>query len=134
MKNIVIVAFSLMTLLSFGQNLKTYTSHASASDKVLNESSLVHNLANDQVKKLTKKLNLSETQQQQVSNLVESQLKREKFQKLIGQYSPNEKLGEDARDQLYETLLADDTFKSNLASLLNSNQQTKLLSSMSKGG
>lgn len=133
MKKLLFLSFALMTFLSYGQELKSISNSANAATKMMDQSSMFDKLAGDQVKKLTKKLNLSDSQQKQVTDLVVKQLKSEKFQKLLGKYSPDQLMGSAASDKLTSSLLADDSFKKELGGVLNEEQKAKAMSGMMKG-
>lgn len=87
-------------------------------------------LAGDQVKRLTKKLNLSEQQEEQVSGLVVSQLKSEKFQKLLGSVGADKLMSSgsksDISDKVESTLMTDDSFKKEMSSILDDKQKEAL--------
>ena len=81
MKKLIILFVILAAFSVEAQSLKTLTDKVETTAAPLDQSSFIDKLAGDQVKKLTKKLNLSDAQQTQVSDLVVSQLKSDKFQK-----------------------------------------------------
>jgi hypothetical protein len=87
---------------------------------------MLEGLAADQVKSLTKKLNLSDAQQEQVSGLVVSQLKTEKFQKLIGGLGGNAlaSAGKEDKttDKIQSALLNDEDFQKGMGSILDEKQ------------
>ena len=122
-----------MTFLSYGQELKSLSNSANAATKMMDQSSMFDKLAGDQVKKLTKKLNLSEAQQKQVSDLVVQQLKSEKFQKLLSKYTPEQLMSSAAGDKLASSLMADDSFKKELGGVLTDDQKAKAMSGLKKG-
>jgi len=134
MKKLIILFLAFVTMQVSSQNLESLSSKAT---EATSSSSLIDKLAGDQVKKLTKKLNLSESQQEQVSGLVVSQLKSEKFSKLISDFSTDKLLGsssskEEKSDKLTEALANDPEFKSKLIPILDEEQNAKLLSSSEK--
>ncbi len=100
---------------------------SNASSKLLNNDFL-DKMATDQLKKLTKKLNLSEDQQKQASSLVMNQLRSEKFQKVLSKYTPDQLMSPDVSDNISKILLNDESFGKELNGLLNKEQQSKLAS------
>jgi hypothetical protein len=98
--------------------------------------SMIESLAADQVKSLTKKLNLNESQQEQVSSLVVSQLKSEKFQKMLGSLSPNSLMGSKdsgaQTDKIQNALMEDQEFQKSLSSVLDDEQKENLKASQKK--
>lgn len=114
--------------LTFSLNAQDLKSLSKAKDDVtksVDQSSFVEKFAGDQVKKLTQKFNLSETQQTQVSDLVVSQLKTEKFQKLIGSFSPTQLMGSGAQDKISSSLMESDEFKAGMDKVLTEEQKKK---------
>ena len=137
MKNVCLVIIALFCTMQFSaQNLGSLTKTATeATSSSSLSSSLIDGLAADQVKKLTKKLNLNESQQEQVSGLVVSQLKSEKFQKLLGSFGASSLTGatDEQKDKVTEALYSDPDFKEGLNDILDDNQKKTLSSSLSKG-
>lgn len=137
MKNIYLVLIAVFFTMQFSaQDLGSITKKASeATSSSSLSSSLIDGLASDQVKKLTKKLNLSESQQEQVSGLVVSQLKSEKFQKLLGSFGASSLTGatDEQKDKVTEALYGDPDFKEGLNDILDDNQKKTLSSSLNKG-
>ena len=137
MKNIYLVLIALFFTMQFSaQDLGSITKKASgATSSSSLSSSLIDGLASDQVKKLTKKLNLSESQQEQVSGLVVSQLKSEKFQKLLGSFGASSLTGttDEQKDKVTEALYNDPDFKEGLNDILDDKQKATLESSLKKG-
>lgn len=85
--------------------------------------SMIENLAADQVKSFTKKLNLNEKQQEQVSGLVVSQLKSEKFKKMLGSLGADKLMGSsDNTDRIQSALLSDEGFQKEMGSILDEKQ------------
>ncbi|OZV67124.1 hypothetical protein [Winogradskyella aurantia] len=107
------------------QDLKSLSKAKEGVTKSVDQSSFVEKFAGDQVKKLTEKFNLSEAQQTQVSDLVVSQLKTEKFQKLIGSFSPAQLMGSGAQDKISSNLMESDEFKAGMNKVLNEEQKKK---------
>lgn len=66
MKKLIILIVALSVLSVQAQSLKTLTDKAEKATESVDQSSFIDKFAGDQVKKLTKKLNLSESQQTQV--------------------------------------------------------------------
>ena len=103
------------------QNLSSISkSNASSGD------SMIANLAAEQVKSLTKHLNLNEKQQEQVSGFVVGQLKSEKFQKLIAGFGAEELKSEESSakhaDTIQANLLGDEGFQKQMSSILDAKQ------------
>jgi hypothetical protein len=107
------------------QDLKSLSKAKEGVTKSLDQSSFVEKFAGDQVKKLTEKFNLSEAQQTQVSDLVVSQLKTEKFQKLIGSFSPAQLMGSGAQDKISSSLMESDEFKAGMDKVPTEEQKKK---------
>lgn len=137
MKNMYLVLIALFLSMQFSaQNLGSLTKKATeATTSSSLSSSLIDGFAADQVKNLTKKLNLSETQQEQVSGLVVSQLKSDKFQKLLGSFGTNSLTGatDEQKDKVTEALYSDPDFKEGLNDILDDDQKKTLSSSLTKG-
>ena len=137
MKNIYSVLIVLFFTMQFSaQDLGSITKKATETTSSSSlSSSLIDGLASDQVKKLTKKLNLSESQQEQVSGLVVSQLKSEKFQKLLGSFGASSLAGatDEQKDKVTEALYGDSDFKEGLNDILDDKQQAIFESSLKKG-
>ena len=102
-------------------------------------SSFVDKFAGDQVKNLTAKLKLNEAQQQQqqqASDLVVSQLKSEKMQKLMSGFSADKLMGSSSKEKnkgkLTEALYSDPTFKKEMNSILEDEQKKKFNNSIPK--
>jgi hypothetical protein len=132
MKKLIILIVALSALSVQAQSLKTLTDKAEKATESVEQSSFIDKFAGDQVKKLAKKLNLSESQQTQVSSLVVSQLKSEKFQKLIGSFSPEQLLSGGAKKEVSKALTNDSDFKSGMDDILTDEQKKKVSSSKMK--
>lgn len=122
MKKLIFLFFAFCMMQMSAQNMPTMAKSDSSSN-----GSMIENLAADQVKSLTKKLNLNEKQQEQVSGLVVSQLKSEKFQKIIGSLGADSLMGskkDDASqtDKIQSTLLSDESFQKEMGSILDAKQ------------
>ena len=121
MKKLVFL-FCVFTMMHVsGQNLKSLSkSVPAAGDPMLVE------LAGNQVKSLTKKLSLNESQQEMVSGLVMSQLKSEKFQKLISSLGADSLMNsgekDDATNKIQSALLNDQDFQKGMSSIIDKNQ------------
>ena len=137
MKNMYLVLIALFLSMQFSaQNLGSLTKKATeATSSSSLSSSLIDGFAADQVKNLTKKLNLSESQQEQVSGLVVSQLKSDKFQKLLGSFGTSSLTGatDEQKDKVTEALYSDPDFKEGLNDILDDDQKKTLSSSLTKG-
>ena len=115
-----------MTLVAFNlsaQDLKSLSKSAEGITTTTDNNSFIDKFAGDQVKKLTKKLNLSEKQQSQVSDLVVSQLKSEKVQKLISSYAPNQLMGSAAQDKISKTVMGNSAFQNGMDKILTDEQK-----------
>jgi len=115
-----------MTMVAFNlsaQDLKSLSKSAEGMTKATDNNSFVEKFAGDQVKKLTKKLNLSEKQQTQVSNLVVSQLKSEKVQKLISSFSPDQLMGSAAQNEISKTVMGNSSFQNGMDKILTDEQK-----------
>jgi hypothetical protein len=121
MKKLVFLFFVFAVCKVSGQDLKSLTKSVSASG-----SSMIEGLASDQVKSLTKKLNLNTSQQEMVSELVVSQLKTEKFQKIIGSLGGNSLMNPSDNDattkKIESALLNDQNFQKGMSSIVDKNQ------------
>ena len=121
MKKLLFLFFAFCMMQVTGQTLSSATKMATSSS-----SSMLEGLAADQVKSLTKKLNLNEAQQEQVSGLVVSQLKTEKFQKLIGSIGgsalSSSSKENDTTDKIQSALLNDQDFQKGMGSILDEKQ------------
>jgi len=131
MKKILFLFLALSIMQVSGQNLKSLTGGETSSS-----TSMIEGLAADQVKSLTKKLNLSENQQDQVSGLVVSQLKSEKFQKMIGGLNAD-KLTESSdkgtqTEQIGKALMEGKDFQKGMSSILDDKQKETMRSFMPK--
>ena len=121
MKKLLLIAIALVGMQLSAQNLNSLSSAASSES-----SSMIDKLASDQVKKLTKKLNLNESQQKMASDLVVSQLKSPKFQKLIFD-SAGKLLGSsgssDQLDDISRALLDEPKFQDDMKKVLDEDQK-----------
>lgn len=132
MKKIVLLGALLFVGMHLqAQDLNSLSSSVKTSN-TLNSDALIDSFAKDQVGNLTKSLNLSDGQQSQISSLITSQLKTEKFQKLLGKAS----LSGGSSNQyvaIAKQLYNDPTVKKGMAKILNKTQLSKyttLLTSM----
>ncbi len=123
MKKLIILFVTLATFSVEAQSLKTLTDKAETATKSVDQSSFIDKLAGDQVKKLTKRLNLSVKQQTQVSDLVVTQLKSPKFQKLIGSFSPEQLLSGGANKDVSKALTNDANFNGGMDKVLTEDQK-----------
>jgi hypothetical protein len=125
MKKLLFLFFAFSMLQMSGQNLKSLSKSALSSS-----SSMIEGLAADQVKSLTKKINLSESQQKQASDLVVSQLKSEKFQKLIGGIGGSALMGSSeegkSTDEIQSALMNDKDFQDGMGKILDEEQMKKM--------
>ena len=114
-----LIAFSMMQVSA--QTLSSASKNATTSN-----GTMIERLATDQVKSLTKKLDLNKTQQEQVSGLVVNQLKSEQFQKLLSDLSVDKVTGsgvsEKSHEQIQNALLLDKEFVKGMGSILDEDQ------------
>ena len=126
-KLLILLLLVSVSIHTYSQDLNSLTKKATESTS---SSSLIDKLAGDQVKKFTKKLNLNEAQQEQVSSLVVSQLKSDKFGKLINGFSPDKLLGsgskEEQSDKLTKALASDPEFQKGMGDILNDEQKATM--------
>jgi hypothetical protein len=132
MKKLIILFAVLAAFSVEAQSLKTMTDKVEKTASSIDQSSFVDKFAGDQVKKMTKKLNLSEKQQSQASDLVVSQLKSPKFQKLIGSFSPQKLLSGGANKDITKVLKSDEGFKSGMNDILTDDQKSEMKKTKSK--
>ena len=126
MKKLVILFVLLVAFGVEAQSKKTMTDKVKAESVSTSQSTFLDQFANDQVKKFTKILKLSEQQQSQVSDLVMTQLKSPKFKKLIGSMS-SEKLSSGAANKDFSVALENDTdFKNSMNFILTDDQKVKM--------
>ena len=123
MKNSLIVLSLIFAFNLSAQDLKSLTKSATSGTEEVGKTSFIEKFAGDQVKKLTKKLNLLEQQQTQVSDLVVSQLNTEKFQNLINSFSPAQLMGSSTQSKIADKLMNTKDFKSGLDKVLNEKQK-----------
>lgn len=121
-----LIAVVVTTTVS-AQDLKSLSSSAKSSVT----SSLIDGLAGNQVKKFAKKLNLNESQQEQVSSLVVNQLKSEKFQKMLGSFGTTNisEVTPEQKQEVTKALLSDPEFKGGMSKILDDGQK-KMFSSI----
>ena len=126
-KIVLLLVLTFVSVQTYAQDLNSLSKKATESTS---SSYLIDKLAGDQVKKFTKKLNLSEAQQEQVSSLVVSQLKSDKFSKLISGFSPDKLLGsgskEEQSDKLTKALASDPEFQKDMGDILNEEQKATM--------
>ncbi len=131
MKKLVFLFFAFGMMQVSAQDLSSM-----AKGVVSSSNSMVESLAADQVKSLTKKLNLNEAQQEQASGLVVSQLKSEKFQKLLGNVGADKltvsKGASGNTDEIQNALLLDKDFQNDMSSVLDDEQMKTMKSFMPK--
>ena len=125
MKKLIFLFFAFTVMHVSGQNLKSLSKSVTSAG-----GPMIEGLAADQVKSLTKKLNLNESQQEMVSGLVVSQLKSEKFQKLIGNLGGNSMMNSSDKDattkKIESALLNDQEFQKGMSSIIDENQMKTL--------
>ncbi|WP_417213275.1 hypothetical protein [Bizionia sp.] len=120
MKKLLVIVLALIGMQLSAQDLNSLSTTASSES-----SSMIDQIAGDQVRKFAKKLNLNESQQKMASDLVVSQLKSPKFQKLIGD-SASKLLGSGSSDNLDEisrALLDEPKFQNDMKKVLDDDQK-----------
>lgn len=135
MKKLLILFIAFATMQMSAQDLNKISSMKKMPSTDMS-SSFVDKFAGDQVKKLTAKLKLNEAQQQQASDLVVSQLKSEKMQKLMSGFSADKLMGSSSKEgnkaKITEALYSDPIFKKEMNSILDDNQKKKFNNSIPK--
>lgn len=131
MKKLLFLFFAFCMMHVSAQTLSSVSKSATSSS-----SSMIQGIAADQVKNLTKKLNLNESQQEQVSGLVVSQLKTEKFQKLLKNVGADKLLSSGDSDKVTEqvqnALLTDSDFRKEMGTVLDDKQMKTMEGYMPK--
>ncbi|MCX7546847.1 hypothetical protein OS188_02650 [Xanthomarina sp. F1114] len=124
MKKLLFLFFAFGMMQVSAQDLNSLSKSGASS------TSMIESLASDQVKSLTKKLNLNEKQQEQVSGLVVSQLRSDKFQKLIGSFGADKLMSSnsDQTENLQAALLGEESFQKDMSSVLDKKQMEKMKS------
>lgn len=97
-------------------SLKSAATEATSSD------SMIEQLADNQIKSLTQKFNLSEAQATQVSSLVKQVMKSPKFTKMLGKYSPDKLLSGNGTDMLQGALLGNNSFMKGMEDIVSTDQ------------
>jgi hypothetical protein len=125
MKNLFILLFAFSMLQVTGQD----KSAISENTRAISDSA-IERLAEDQLKNLTEKLSLNPAQQQVASNMVLSQLKTEKFQKLLGSIGANNLVVADESNKINEkvqnALFLDKDFKKSMGFILDAKQRQSM--------
>ena len=126
MKKMLLLCLVFVSFQMSAQDLKSMASDALSSDKT---SSLIDKFASDQVKSLAKKLNLSSSQQEQVTSLVTNTLKRDKFKSMLGDLDPSALLGSNKKkEEVQKALMDDEGFNKGMDKILDDDQKKKLKS------
>ena len=86
---------------------------------------MIEQLASSQTRSLAKKLALSDSQSEQVSNLVVTHLKSPKMQEMLAMYSPEKYLGDSGTAAIQSFLFKEKSFSNGLGKILNEDQMTK---------
>lgn len=86
---------------------------------------MIEQLASSQTRSLAKKLALSDSQSEQVSNLVVTHLKSPKMQEMLAMYSPEKYLGDSGTAAIQSFLFKEKSFTNGLGKILNEDQMTK---------
>ena len=126
MKKMLLLCLVFVSFQMSAQDLKSMASDALSSDKT---SSLIDKFASDQVKSLAKKLNLSSSQQEQVTSLVTNTLKSDKFKSMLGDLDPSALLGSSKKkEEVQKALMDDEGFNKGMDKILDDDQKKKLKS------
>ena len=126
MKKMLLLCLVFVSFQMSAQDLKSMASDALSSDKT---SSLIDKFASDQVKSLAKKLNLSSSQQEQVTSLVTNTLKSDKFKSMLGDLDPSALLGSNKKkEEVQKALMDDEGFNKGMDKILDDDQKKKLKS------
>ncbi len=124
MKKLLLICLTFIGMQVSAQDLKTMTSEALSNDA---SSSLIDNFAADQVKALTKKLNLSTSQQEQVTSLVVQTLKSDKFKSMLSGMDPSSLLGaNDKKAKVQKAIMEDEDFKKGMGDILTDEQKKNI--------
>ena len=122
MKKILVMLALLVSAVTLGQDLKSMTKSSVSSSKLL-DNDYIDKIASDQVGKLTKKLNLSEGQQQQTTELIMQQLRSDKFQKMLSKYTPDQLMSSEGSDTITKAIMSEQNFNTDLSGILDEDQQ-----------
>ncbi len=122
MKKLLFICLAFVAVQVSAQDLKAMAGSAVGGDT----SSMIDSFAADQVKSLTRSLNLSDAQQTQVSGLVVSTLKSDKFKGLLGKLDPSALMGSsDKKAEVQKALMSDKDFKAGMGDILTDDQKKK---------
>ena len=125
MKNLFILLFAFSMFQVTGQDKSAISENTTAISD-----SAIERLAEDQLKNLTEKLSLNPAHQQVASNMVLSQLKTEKFQKLLGSIGANNLVVADESNKINEkvqnALFLDKDFKKSMGFILDAKQRQSM--------
>ena len=126
MKKMLLLCLVFVSFQMSAQDLKSMASDSLSRDKT---SSLIDKFASDQVKSLAKKLNLSSSQQEQVTSLVTNTLKSDKFKSMLGDLDPSALLGSSKKkEEVQKALMDDEGFNKGMDKILDDDQKKKLKS------
>jgi len=88
---------------------------------------ITENVSTEQMKLLTDRLNLNEAQQGVIASMVSSQLKSNKFQKILSNIGVEKLMDksktDEVNEQIQNTLLLDESFKKTMGYVLDANQK-----------
>ncbi|PQB05268.1 hypothetical protein [Aureitalea marina] len=129
MKKLLFVFFALATMQLSAQSLNQLKATAASS---VDTSSMVNQLAADQVKVLGKKLNLSEAQSKQVSDLVVQQLNSPKMQDMLAKYGPEKLMGSGGTSAVTGLLMKNGGFTNGMVDILDEDQMGTMKSMYKK--
>ena len=97
-------------------SLKAAASEATASD------SMIEQLADNQIKSLAQKFNLSEAQAEQASSVVKQVMKSPQFKEILGKYAPDKLLSGSGTDMLQGALLGNKDFMGGMKDIVSPDQ------------
>lgn len=119
MKKILFIFFAFTMMQTMGQEL---TPLSPSDAKTITE-----NVSTEQMKLLTDRLNLNEAQQGVIASMVSSQLKSNKFQKILSNIGVEKLMDksktDEVNEQIQNTLLLDESFKKTMGYVLDANQK-----------
>ena len=128
MKKLLFVFIALAVAQVSAQEIKSVKSAEKAmttQTSKMQSDTMIEQLASSQTRSLAKKLALSDSQSEQVSNLVVTHLKSPKMQEMLAMYSPEKYLGDSGTAAIQSFLFKEKSFTNGLGKILNEDQMTK---------
>ncbi len=128
MKKLLFVFIALAVAQVSAQEIKSVKSTEKAmtsQTSKMQSDTMIEQLASSQTRSLAKKLALSDSQSEQVSNLVVTHLKSPKMQEMLAMYSPEKYLGDSGTAAIQSFLFKEKSFTNGLGKILNEDQMTK---------